>query len=537
MKYHQSSQSFSALFSRLNILGPAIGLSLFGANAYCEPAEIFLTQLVQEYDGTSKSPVVVSEPPGLVELQIVPRSQSETVFQTIPDVLDPAYQSFGFNGSTAAELALGDLVNLGGTNRFLESIDVTMVNWSKAAGWPVLAGENPEGFMHPLTIRILQYVDGVNPELWPLLAEKTQSVLIPWRPATLDDGGEYPFGGFAFTTRFNFNEEIELPGRIAIMVAYNTERRGLDPIGVRGPYNSLNVGLLDKAPIVGTDESPIKVLRYVAADDPLDDDSFGHSGKFGRLAPMFRVRTFSANPSTGTPVDAGGYRIRANVTEEGFEGAASADFQIRPLEAEVSFLGLRQVADGTAKTVSVETVPPGLTGDLVFSRRTSPPTARGLYPVFFTLDSPNYVGRASAMMRLGYSYDSWIAEKVSSGSVDPGLAEAGDDPDEDGRSNFKEYLAGTNPGLIDDSFPPLLEMMPVLGGLDFSFLRNNEAADLKYALQVTRDLSDPLAWSDFPGSQDVGDSFTPLQDLTFSSTFQPSVPSEYFRLKVERLTE
>lgn len=535
MKYHQPLQSFSSLFSRLNLLAPAISLSLFGANASGEPAEIFLSQVVQDYDGTSKFPIVASEPPGLgVELQIVPRSQSETVFQTIPDVLDPAYQSFGFDSSTAAELALGDLVNLGGTNRFLESIEVTMVNFAKAASWPVLAGENPEGFMHPLTIRVLQFVDGVT---WPLLAEKTESVLIPWRPATLDDGGEYPFGGFAFTTRFNFNEEIALPGRIAIMVAYNTERRGLDPIGVGGPYNALNVGLLDKAPIVGTDESPTKVLRNIKAADPLDDDAFGTSNQFGRLAPMFRIRTFSANPATGTPVDAGGYRIRANVTEEGFEGTASADFQIRPLEAEVHLLGLRQVADGSAKTVSVETVPPGLPGDLVFSRRTSPPTARGLYPVFFTLASPNYVGRASAMMRLGYSYDSWIAEKVSSGSVDAGLAGTGDDPDEDGLSNFREYLAGSNPGLADGASTPLLEMMPVTGGLEFAFLRNNEAADLKYAFEVTRDLSDPLGWSDFPGSQDVADSFTPLQELKFVSPFQASLPSEFFRLRVRRLAE
>lgn len=493
-----------------------LSTALFCQLANAEPASVFIIQRAQQYDGESKFPGSVTDPPGLeVETRIIPRKQSEPVFQSIPTVLEPSYQSYGINGTD--NKALGDEIILGGSNRSLESIEVTMVNWARAGDWPVLAGEDPRGYRHPLTVIIY----GVQGETLTLLAQKKKETFIPWRPAALDDGGEYPFGGIAFKVRFQFEDQLTLPGKIAVIVAYNTESAGFEPIGEPGPYNSLNVGLAGDVPLIGSDADNTKMLRYLTG--------VSRSVGFGSMAPMITVRAFSPDPSQGTPRDAGGYLVNATVTEEGFEGEAVANFEITPLQAGVSLSGLRQVAEGTPKSVSVATDPPALPASVVYARRSGPPTARGLYPVFATLNSGNYHGSASAMMRLGYSYETWIAEKVSAGTVSPALAGKSHDPDRDGRTNFEEYLSASDPGLATDGAPSLLEITQDPRGLKLAFLRNHEAIEAEYRLQTNLVLGDPEAWVDLPS--EGASPFEPSERMEVIWPLVPNERSRFFRLR------
>jgi len=88
-----------------------IGMTLLSQASGDEAAAVYLNQLEQEYNGTPKFPNISTDPPGLaVDIAITPRSQSETVFQTIPAVLLPSYASYGINGTP--NKALGDEVNL-----------------------------------------------------------------------------------------------------------------------------------------------------------------------------------------------------------------------------------------------------------------------------------------------------------------------------------------------------------------------------------------------------------------------------------------
>ncbi|MDB4480494.1 MBG domain-containing protein, partial [Akkermansiaceae bacterium] len=110
-----------------------------------------MTDLSQEYDGQEKSPLVTTEPPNLeVTLEYFPRSNSEILFQRIPEVDQPSYPSYGLDGKV--DTGLGDVVDLKRDNRRLESVDVAMVNFAQAASWPELAEENSEGYFHPLTL-------------------------------------------------------------------------------------------------------------------------------------------------------------------------------------------------------------------------------------------------------------------------------------------------------------------------------------------------------------------------------------------------
>ena len=188
-----------------------LGFALLGGSLKAAPAEIIINQLTQEYDGGPKLPLISTNPPQLdLAVTIAPRAQAETVYQKVPSPIHPAYASVGLQ--SLPDKALGDVVDLGGTNRFLESVDATMMSWAKASDWPVLAAQNPEGFEHPISIIIYQV--NINDSL-TLLAQKTQQVLVPWCPATMDDGSGYPYNGISFSTRFNFDADQLLGGKLA----------------------------------------------------------------------------------------------------------------------------------------------------------------------------------------------------------------------------------------------------------------------------------------------------------------------------------
>lgn len=79
-----------------------MGLGALSQIASAVPADVFITHLDHEYDGEFKFPIISSDPPDLsVSVSIVPRIQSEVVFQTIPAVPEPSYESFGIEGLVA----------------------------------------------------------------------------------------------------------------------------------------------------------------------------------------------------------------------------------------------------------------------------------------------------------------------------------------------------------------------------------------------------------------------------------------------------
>ena len=356
--------------------------------AFSAEADLSWTDLSQEYDGQEKSPLVTTEPPNLeVTLEYFPRSNSEVLFQRIPEIDQPSYPSYGLNGKS--DIGLGDLVDLEIDNQRLESVDVVMVNFAQAANWPQLAEENSEGYFHPLTLTIYRVLGD---DLF-LVTEKTQDFLIPWRPATLDDGGEYPYGGRAFRARFNFTEEKFLAGNLALVISYNTNQGGPAPLGVAGPYDTLNVALNDDTPLVGSDDNPSRVVRQTAS-------RIYQSGAFGMRAPMFVVRGFPASPATGQPIEAGGYLVRATVDDGDFTAEAYENFEITPQEVELDLLGVRQVADGSPKTIEVAEIPEGSSLEVVFAKRDDLPVEEGLYPFFVRLRGGNFSGSRSGVMRL-----------------------------------------------------------------------------------------------------------------------------------------
>jgi hypothetical protein len=113
-----------------------------------------------------------------------------------------------------------------------------------------------------------------------LLATKTQNIDIPWRPAGDPSCPDTGYGagfawkaangicynGLAFNAVFDLSSlNVFLPDDIIVGVAYNTQSYGAAPIGVNGPYNSLNVLVPPSQPVaVGSDDSVDRVFWNTA---------------------------------------------------------------------------------------------------------------------------------------------------------------------------------------------------------------------------------------------------------------------------------
>jgi hypothetical protein len=185
------------------------------------------------------------------------------IYDSIPGPLPPNVPSLGYQATQTSEF--GDLIQFGGANRLLKRVTLVMSDWALAADYPAFPGSTGPTWNHPLTLNLYNVDNsGANPAPGTLIATRTQTFAIPWRPVAdptcpggtawrASDGNCY--NGLAFTVVFDFTG-LPVPNQIIYGVAYNTQTWGYDPIGTPGPYVSLNFGLAAVPPSVGSNPFP-----------------------------------------------------------------------------------------------------------------------------------------------------------------------------------------------------------------------------------------------------------------------------------------
>ena len=186
----------------------------------------------------------------------------ETVYDALPSV-SPAtnYSSYGFQATSMAEL--GDSVKLGGVNRVLDTVTVTMSDWAKFSDYssdPLYSG-NSATWSHDITLNVYDAnAIGANGAPTNKIATKTQSVAIPWRPEV----PTYTYNGIAFNVDFDLSDQATvLPEDVIVSVEFDTQSRGYTPTGVPGPYNSLNVAApANQAQTIGQDNDTNAAYVY-----------------------------------------------------------------------------------------------------------------------------------------------------------------------------------------------------------------------------------------------------------------------------------
>lgn len=240
------------------------------------------------------------------------------VYDSTPSV-NPvtSYQSLGFQATQTSEF--GDYVHLAESARQLGKVTVTMVTWAKFSTYmsdPRYLG-NAAGWTHPITLNIYSSHLGSNGAPDQLLTTSTQTVAIPWRPADdpacsgarwMDSYGNCN-NGYAFEVSFDFSSSrVILPNDVIVGISYNTGNYGPAPVGVAGPYNSLNVAVPANQPIVvGSDDNVDQVFWNTVTKTSYADGGAAGFGVFrkdtnwtpnGTVA--FKIETLPIPPCTTT---------------------------------------------------------------------------------------------------------------------------------------------------------------------------------------------------------------------------------------------
>lgn len=116
--------------------------------------------------------------------------------------------------------------------------------------------------------------------------------------------------------------------------------------------------------------------------------------------PAGLAYTATYNGNVNQPVNAGSYAVEVTVNDQNYVGSASATLVIQKANAQVTITpgSLSQTYNGAPRTVSVTTVPAGLTSTISYSGGANAPVNAGSYAVQVTVNDPNYQGTASATL-------------------------------------------------------------------------------------------------------------------------------------------
>jgi hypothetical protein len=216
-------------------------------------------------------------------------SQGLPIYNTIPSPLPGNLFSLGYEATSTSEW--GDQVLFAPGGRALTTVTVTMSSWGCQIGtWNGQNCVTAPGatFTHPITVNV--YAVGAGNSVGALLATKTQTVTIPYRPSadlincTGSNAGKWYeastgtcFNGKAANVTIDLSSPtVTLPNNVIVSVAYNTSHYGYAPIGQSPacystaagcPYDSLNVA--------GTDLSTLTVGSNPYPDDAYFNTQFG----------------------------------------------------------------------------------------------------------------------------------------------------------------------------------------------------------------------------------------------------------------------
>jgi hypothetical protein len=231
----------------------------------------------------------------------------QIIYNANPEPLPPNVPGLGYQATQTAEF--GELIQFAPGPRNLTTAVVSMSNWALKSTWD--PGGSSTGFYHPLTLNL--YDVGAGDTVGSLLGSATVNAFIPWRPEadpTCPGGTAYRAGdgqcynGSLSQVTFNF-AGLLAPDQIIYGLAYNTQTWGASPLGVSGPYNSLNFALNTSAPSVGSNPLPDTGYWNTKTAAWYTDGGAAGIGVFRQdtnWTPYEGAITFSATPEPGSIV-------------------------------------------------------------------------------------------------------------------------------------------------------------------------------------------------------------------------------------------
>ena len=225
-------------------------------------------------------------------------------FGNIPSELNLSYLSVSANSQRV--VGMGNLVRGStGGGAFVQAVKTVLVTWAKASDWPEWAERDEAGYDHLVEAGIYGVQRSGAGEIldFEYVGASQCLVHVPWRPTLSPDGSPYPYNGYAFEVTIPFLDPVELPEEYVVLVSYDTESAGANPIGEPGPYDALNYGLRQGEPRVGVDPDPNSLVQVTP-------QGWNYSASWGGLGSVMtevlsREEERMAEVSLEAPSDAG----------------------------------------------------------------------------------------------------------------------------------------------------------------------------------------------------------------------------------------
>ncbi|MES2705782.1 MAG: MBG domain-containing protein [Verrucomicrobiota bacterium] len=466
--------------------------------------EIRLREMEAVYDGRLKTPSAVTIPEGLSHAFYY-RDRSlppelplpEVIYKNRPDDLALSY--FSLSLANEKILLVGNVIHPGGTARELESCQTTLVTWARAKDYPALAAANPAGYHHPVTMSLFRVTEAN--QIVPLISQ-TLPILVPWRPETLPGGGPYNFNGCAFRVGFFFPAGVLLPERLMVAVGFSTSKAGNPKMPAPGPYDVLNVALHSFRTDIGEDENP--------TDSYINKAGTWSSVTWNSLnAPMIKLVAKSFPGETmEPPVRAGSYDVRAVITAPDESAQTKGIFVVHKAPADITLTNPDRPNTGVSWLVGVGGKPAEVPVAVTYNDSPDVPAQPGVYHVEATVTDPNYVGSATAVVRIGDQFDAWISRVGGASDLAEESRPPDADPDHDGLPNLLEYAFARNPALPDTGEDRGVTLAATEAGLSLSWRENPNAVDLTFTVERTTTPEQAASWT----------RVTPLQLTVVSET-------------------
>ena len=231
-----------------------------------------------------------------VRYQLPATMETSMSFANIPPVLDLSYLSIAPARQQVS--AMGNLVEGdSGSESYVHAVKAILVTWAPASDWPEWAARDSAGYSHEIEAAIYEVERngaGTLTDFEPLIASRSL-VHVPWRPTEAPDGSPYPYNGHAFEVTIPFVESAELPNEYVVLISYNTEFQGANPLGEAGPYNALNYGLSRSEVRSGNDPDPSSLVL-------ITPQGWNYSASWGGLGSvMTEVVTRPVREMEGIP--------------------------------------------------------------------------------------------------------------------------------------------------------------------------------------------------------------------------------------------
>jgi hypothetical protein len=197
--------------------------------------------------------------------------------------IPPNVVSIGFEANAINEF--GNYIILNPSEIPLENITSAILVLSSQETHSDFPTYPAEGFNHIIQINFYQPNTSSTPvSAGPLIYSASKAFTVPWKP---ENNGSCPAGrwyapdgncysGIAFQAIFNFSSPASLPNPVIFGVAYNTQHYGTCPMGIHGPWDSLNLGLASNPPSVG--ENAVNGTVFLNSDNPATYNDGGAGG-------------------------------------------------------------------------------------------------------------------------------------------------------------------------------------------------------------------------------------------------------------------